>query len=95
MKNQVIGVNTNPLNANVHLGDIEVLTVASAVDHHHLIKRKDAIVQAVHVPLVVHQAVVILEVLVLAAVALAVLNLAVVQSLDLHPYLGDGGHLAF
>lgn len=94
VKNQVPGVSIKHLNANVHLGDKGALIVVSAVDHHHLTKVKDAIVQAVHVRLVVHQAVTTLAVLVLVRTQ-AALALAVVQSLDLHPYLGDGGRLVF
>lgn len=95
MRNPVPGVSINPPNTNVRLGEKEaVIVVAAVVDHHRLTKRKDAIVQVVHVLPVVHQAVITLAVLVLA-MTLAVLCLAVVQSLDLHPYLGDGGRLAF
>lgn len=95
MKNQVQGVNINPQNANGHPGDKGAVTAAAAaVDHHLLIKRKDDIAQVVHALLVVQQAVFTLEVLVLA-MTLVVLCLAVVQSLDLHPYLGDEGRLAF
>lgn len=94
VKNQVLGVSINHPNANVHLGDKVAVIVVAAVDHHHHTKRKDVIVQAVHVRLVVHQAVITLAVLVLAR-TLAALCLAVVQSLDLHPYLGDGGRLVF
>lgn len=93
VRNQVLGVNINPPNANVRLGDKEAVLVVAAVDLHHLIKRKDVIAQAVPVLLAVHQAVTTLAVLVLAH--LAVLCLAVVQSLDLHLYQGDGGRLAF
>lgn len=92
--NQVLGANINLLNANVHLEDKVAVTVVAVVDHHHLIKRKDATAQVVHGLLIVHQAVITLAVLVLA-MTLAVLCLAVVQSLDLHPYLGDGGRLVF
>lgn len=95
MRNLVPGISISPPNINVHLEDQEpVIVAATAVDHHFLIKRKDAIVQVVHVLPVVHPAVITLGVLVLA-MTLAVLCLAVVQSLDLHPYLGDGGRLAF
>jgi len=94
VKNQVQGVSINHLNANVHLGDTGAVIVVAAVDHHHLTKAKDAIVQAVHVRLVVHQAVITPAVLVLARTQ-AALGLAVVQSLDLHLYLGDGGRLVF
>lgn len=97
MKSRVLDVNTNPLNTNVHLGDggeVIVAAAAVAVYRRHVIKRKVVIAQVVHALLVVHRAVVILEVLVLVMV-LGVLCLAVVQSLDLHPYLGDGGRLAF
>lgn len=95
MKNLVLDVNANLPNANVHLvGEEEVIVAAAVVCRHHVIKRKVAIAQVVHGLLVDHQAVVILEVLVLAMV-LAVLCLAVVQSLDLLPYLGDGGRLVF
>jgi len=95
VKNQVLGVNINHLNASVHLGDKGAVIVVAAVGHHHVTQPKDAIVQAVHVRLVVHQTVVILEVLVLATAQAVYLVLAVVQSLDLHPYLGDGGRLVF
>lgn len=94
MRNRAQGVNTNHQNANGHPGDKGAVTAAAAVDRHLLIKRKDAIAQVVHVLLVVHRAVFTLAVLVLA-MTLAVLCLAVVQSLDLHPYLGDEGRLAF
>lgn len=95
VRNQVLDVSINPPNANVHLEDIGVaVAVVAAVDHHHVILRKVAIAQAVHVLLVVHPAVIILEVLVLAK-ALAALSLAIVRSLDLHPFLGDGDRLVF
>jgi len=94
VKNQVLGVSTNHPNANVHLGDKEAVIVVAAVDHHHVTKIKDVIVQAVHVRLVFHQAVITLAVLVQARTQ-AVLGLVVVQSLDLHLYLGDGGRLVF
>lgn len=94
VKNQVLGVSTNPPNASVHPGGKGAVAVVAAVDHHHLIKKKDVIAQVVHVLLVVHQAVITLAVLILA-MNLAVLYLAVVRSLDLHLYLGDGGRLAF
>jgi len=94
VKNQVPGISVKHLNANVHLGDIGAVLVVAAVDHHHLTKVKDAIVQAVHVRLVVYQAVTILAVLVLVLTQ-AALALAVVQSLDLHLFLGDGGRLVF
>lgn len=93
VRNQVLGVNINLPNANVRLEDKGAVLVVAAVDLHHLIKRKDVIAQAVHVLLAVHQAVTTLAVLVLAH--LAALCLAVVQSLDLHLYQGDGGRLAF
>jgi len=93
VRNQVLDVNVNLPNANVHLEDEEVSVVA-VVDLHHLIKRKDIIVQVVHVLLVVLRAVIIPGVLVLA-MTLPVLYLVVVQSLDLHPYLGDEDRLVF
>jgi len=95
VKTQVQGVSINHQNANVHLGEKgAAVIVVSVVDHHHLTVTKDAIVQAVHVRLVVHQAVITPAVLVLAGTQ-AALGLAVVQSLDLHPYLGDEVRLAF
>lgn len=94
VRNQVLGVNENPPNANVLLGGKRAVAVVAAVDHHHHTKKKDVIAQVAHVLLVVHQAVIILAVLILAMI-LAVLYLAVVRSLDLHLYLGDGGRLAF
>lgn len=95
VKNQVLGVNVNPPNANVHLDleDKEAVTVVEVVDRQYLIKRRDVIAQVVRVLLADHRAVIILAVLVLAH--LAVLCLAVVQSLDLHLFLGGGGRLAF
>lgn len=95
VRNQVLGVNVNPLNANVHLEDKEAVTVVEVevVDLHYLIKRRDVIAQVVRVLLAVPQAVITPAVLVL--VHLAVLCLAVVQSLDLHLFLGGGGRLAF
>lgn len=93
VRNQVLGVSKNLPNANIHLEDKGAVAVVAAVDHH-LIKKKDVIAQVILVLLVVHQAVITLVVLVLA-MTLAVLNLAIVQSLDLHLYLGDGGRLVF
>lgn len=95
VRNQALDVSINPANANVHLEDIGVaVAVVAAVDHHHVILRKAAIAQVVLVLLVVHRAVIILEVLVLV-MTLAVLRLAIVQSLDLHLFLGDGDRLVF
>jgi len=94
VKNQVLGVNINQPNANVHPEDKGAVIVVVAVDHHHLTITKDVIVQVVHVRLVFQQAVIIPVVLVQARTQ-AVLSLAVVQSLDLHLYLGDGGRLVF
>lgn len=95
VRNQVLGVSINPANANVRLEDIGVaVAVVAVVDHHHVILRRAAIAQVVLVLLVVHRAVIILEVLVLV-MTLAVLRLAIVQSLDLHPFLGDGDRLVF
>lgn len=94
VKNQVLGVSINLPNANIHHEDKEEVSVVAVVDLHHLIKSQDVIVQAVHVLLAVHRVVITPGVLVLP-MALAVLCLVVVQSLDLHPYLGDEGPLAF
>lgn len=94
VKNQVLGVNINHPNANVHPEDQGAVIVVVAVDHHHLTITKDVIVQVVHVRLVFHLAVITPAVLVQARTQ-AVLSLAVVQSLDLHLYLGDGGRLVF
>lgn len=95
VKTQALSVNVNPPNINVLLEDEGAVIVAvAAVYRHHVIKRKVAIVQVVHALLVALRAVNTLEVLVLA-ITLAVLCLLVVQSLDLHLYLGDGGRLVF
>jgi hypothetical protein len=94
VRNQVLDVSKNLSNANIHLEDKGAVAVVAAVDHHRLIKKKDVIAQVFHVLQVVHQAVITLAVLVLA-MTLAVLYLAVVQSLDLHLYLGDEGRLVF
>lgn len=95
VRNQVLDVSINPANASIHLEDIGVaVAVVAAVDHHHVILKKAAIAQVVLVLLVVHRAVIILEVLVLV-MTLAVLRLAIVQSLDLHLFLGDGDRLVF
>lgn len=96
VRNQVLDVSINLSNANVLLEDIgvAVAVVAAVEDHHRVILRKAAIAQVALVLLVVHQAVIILEVLVLV-MTLAALRLAIVQSLDPHLFLGDGDRLVF
>lgn len=94
VRNRVLNVSINLPNASVHPEGEEAVIIA-VVDHHLLhIKRKDVLAQVDLVHPAVHQVAIILAVPVLVMI-LAVLCLAVVQSLDLHPYLGDGGRLAF